>query len=83
MKWTEVTSLGDDAFFIGNYNSLSISSQNLLASWKRNCIYFTNAYIEGHIDGIIGGIYDLKNKRIEPMPGYASDPMIGLVLTRP
>jgi hypothetical protein len=48
-----------------------------------NCIYFTNAYIEGHIDGVIGGIYDLKNKRIEPMLGYLSDSMFWLVLNRP
>jgi len=74
LKWTVVTSIGDDAFFIGKNNSLSISSQNLPTGWKHNCIYFSDAYTEGHIDGIVGGYdnvtYNLENRRIESIPGY-------------
>ncbi|KAE8021878.1 hypothetical protein FH972_007728 [Carpinus fangiana] len=80
-KWIKVTSIGDDAFFIGKNNSLFISSQNLPNDWRKNCIYFSNAYIEGHIDGIVGGynnvMYNLKTRRIESIPGYvASDSLL-------
>lgn len=74
LKWSEVKSIGDDAFFIGKNNSLSISSQDLPAGWRKNCIYFSDAYHEGHIHGIVGGYdnvtYNLESKRIESIPGY-------------
>ncbi|XP_059462084.1 putative F-box protein At5g55150 [Corylus avellana] len=74
LKWNEVTSIGDDAFFIGKNNSLSVSSQNLPNGWRKNCIYFSDAYTEGHIDGIVGGydniVYNLETRRIESIPGY-------------
>jgi hypothetical protein len=75
LKWSKVISIGDDAFFIGRNNSLSISSQNLPSGWSKNCIYFTDDFTEGglHEDGIDNGMYDLKNRRIEAMPGYVSD----------
>jgi len=81
-KW----SIGDDAFFIGKNNLLSIPSQNLLflflklpsqnlrTDWRNNCIYFLDAYTKGHIDGLVGCYdnvrYNLENRRIELMLGY-------------
>jgi hypothetical protein len=76
LKWIRVTSIGEDAFFIGKNNSLSISSQNLPNGWRKNCIYFSDAYIEGHFEGIVGGydnvMYNLETRRIESIPGYVA-----------
>jgi hypothetical protein len=73
-KWSKVTSIGDDAIFIGKNNLLSIPSQNLRTDWRKNYIYFLDAYTKGHIDGLVGCYdnvrYNLENGRIELMLGY-------------
>ncbi|KAG6701832.1 hypothetical protein I3842_07G005300 [Carya illinoinensis] len=80
VKWSKLTSIGNDAFFIGMNSSLSFSSQNLPIGWRGNCIYFTDAYTEGHQEGIIGGydngVYNLEDKSVEPLPGFVSDSLL-------
>lgn len=72
LKWNEVKSIGDEAFFIGRKNSSSIASQNLPTGWRKNCIYFADDY--GHGEGKLG-VYNLEKKRNETMPGCDSDSM--------
>ncbi|KAG6647134.1 hypothetical protein CIPAW_07G057800 [Carya illinoinensis] len=80
LKWTRITSIGNDAFFIGMNSLFSISLQNLHTGWRGNCIYFTDDYIDGQQEGIIGGydndIYKLENKRVESLPGFVFDSLL-------
>ncbi|KAK7840480.1 hypothetical protein CFP56_016666 [Quercus suber] len=68
-----VKNIGDNVFFVGINDSLSISSQNL-AKYKGNCIYFTDDYFDCHREGIVGGhdmgVYNVEDRSIKPLPVY-------------
>ncbi|PIA64252.1 hypothetical protein AQUCO_00100023v1 [Aquilegia coerulea] len=65
-KWSQLESLGDQALFVGDNYSVSLSSSDFPV-----CIYFTDDNIEQfcaeeEFGGNDIGVFDLKDKTIEP-----------------
>ncbi|KAK7835558.1 putative f-box protein, partial [Quercus suber] len=72
-KWVKVDSLGDQALFVGNSSSLSLTASSLNGI-KPNCIYFTDDDLT-HFNctrnggGFDMGVYRMEDARI--MPHYS------------
>lgn len=68
-EWVEVKSLGDQALFLGQNLSVSISTGDFM-DLKGNCIYFTDDYnvgIGAPHRGRDLGVYNMESERIEPI----------------
>ncbi|KAI3464772.1 hypothetical protein Pfo_021435 [Paulownia fortunei] len=67
-KSEEVDSLKDEVLFLGNNQSLCLSSL-LFLGCKADCVYFTDDSLDAHMEPRIGGhdigVFDLKNGCIE------------------
>ncbi|KAF8411165.1 hypothetical protein HHK36_003708 [Tetracentron sinense] len=67
-KWIEVKSLGEQTLFLGENSSMSLSAPEF-PECRKNCIYFTDDYLEGWL-GECGcfdmGIFSLEDGKIEP-----------------
>ncbi|XP_042505500.1 F-box protein SKIP23-like [Macadamia integrifolia] len=71
--WVEIKSLGDHSLFLGYNTSFSFFCDKSLATRvKRNCIYFTDDYLEAHhglsnsSGGSDKGVFHLENGNVEP-----------------
>ncbi|KAK7832292.1 putative f-box protein [Quercus suber] len=57
-KWGKVDSLGDQALFVGDNSSVSLSASSFNGC-KANCIYYTDDYVEVFPFTLNGGGYDM------------------------
>ncbi|KAM3246976.1 hypothetical protein P3L10_008743 [Capsicum annuum] len=69
-KVTEMRELGDIAFFLGAYASLSVQASQF-PGIKPNCIYFTDDYFESYFiyeegGGLDMGVFNLEDGSIQP-----------------
>ena len=73
-KWVKVHSLGDQALFVGDNSSVSLSASSFNGC-KANCIYFTDDHKLNYAYTLEGGGYDIGAFRMEdgkidhPYPG--------------
>ncbi|KAF6152220.1 hypothetical protein GIB67_005874 [Kingdonia uniflora] len=73
-KWWEVSSIGDNALFVGYNSSLPISVSSDLLGCKRNCIYFTNDMLPVEDYEPLGcavGVFNLEDQSFELL--YANE----------
>ncbi|KAH7866584.1 hypothetical protein Vadar_022284 [Vaccinium darrowii] len=67
LQRVEINSLGGDALFLGNNDSLCVSASNF-PGCQPNCIYYTDDYIDKEFEKPFGpldtGIYSLEDKSI-------------------
>ncbi|PIA56626.1 hypothetical protein AQUCO_00700762v1 [Aquilegia coerulea] len=69
-KWEEVNSLGEYCLFLGFNTSIAVQPINYFGL-KRNCIYFTDDFMNGYQGREIPGgrdmgVFDLEDKSIQP-----------------
>ncbi|KAL5700658.1 SWR1-complex protein 3 [Ranunculus cassubicifolius] len=67
-RWTELSDLGDNALFIGNYNTsfAIVTSEFPEFEIRRNCIYFSGQHSAMHGRGDYSqGIFDCDKKTME------------------
>ncbi|PIA32864.1 hypothetical protein AQUCO_04300061v1 [Aquilegia coerulea] len=67
-EWLDMKNLGGNMMFLGQNHSVLVSPCRF-SQRSGDCIYFTDDYLERHVEGIIGGIdvgfFDMGDKRIE------------------
>lgn len=69
-KWDKIDCLGDRVLFLGGNHSFMLSPEVYeLVEFRRNCIYFTEDYLEGYATRSYGcrdgGVFNLKDETIE------------------
>lgn len=78
-NWRKVNGLGDYLLFLGNNHAICLLADDF-PQCKRNCIYFTDDYLDAHLqEGVKGydiGIFNLKDKSIEPFPCCPDDTLL-------
>lgn len=68
-KWEAVKSLGGRSLFVGLNNTFCVEASSLMGC-KENCIYFTDDYRLGILDGRGHdmGVYNMEDGSITPLP---------------